>query len=589
MIEKKIKITADTGEATKNVDKLTKSVEKTDEATGELTGSIDAMTGGAVTKFKGMVGSLKAVAGGFKSVGAAIAISGLGLLVLTISSLVAAFKSSEEGQNKFAKIMTVIGAVTGNFVDLLADLGEKIIEVFENPKQALQDFGDLLKQNVINRFEGILEFVPAIAKSIKLLFKGEWKEAGKVAADAAGKMILGVEGITEKVDGAIDSVKKFTKEQIKEGKAAASVAEMRARADKIDRKLLVERSKLEAEVAELRLKSRMDDEYSAEQRKQFLEEANDLQEQLLSKEETAKQLRYEAQKLENTFSRSNKENLDKEAQAEADLNNIRTRRLNEQRMLQREVQRVDRQIAAEKNEEVKAEEERNKNILKIQSDYALKIQDLEDKTEAEKIKRQEERALAELDALKATEAQKAEVKKYYADLIAKDEEERAKKAAELEEQKKMITVGLASQTSALIGEIVNKDSKAGKAVAIGQATIAGFEAVLNTFSTASKSPVTSIFPAYPYIQSGLAGAFAAVQIAKIKSSSPVGESAGTVSSQGNTGRTAPSFNLVAGTGTDQINQGFRASSEKPVKAYVVSTEVSTAQELDRKAVDEAYL
>jgi len=42
--------------------------------------------------------------------------------------------------------MGVIGALTGNLVDLLADLGEKIISVFENPKQALKDFTKTIKR-----------------------------------------------------------------------------------------------------------------------------------------------------------------------------------------------------------------------------------------------------------------------------------------------------------------------------------------------------------------------------------------------------------------------------------------------------------
>ena len=57
-----------------------------------------------------------------------------------------------------------------------------------------------------------------------------------------------VENVTDKVKQATEAVKEFTKEQIKEANLAAKVADMRAKADKID-KLVVDRSKLESEIA----------------------------------------------------------------------------------------------------------------------------------------------------------------------------------------------------------------------------------------------------------------------------------------------------------------------------------------------------
>jgi len=51
---------------------------------------------------------------------------------------------------------------------------------------------------------------------------------------------------------------------------------------------------------------------------------------------------------------------------------------------------------------------------------------------------------------------------------------------------------------------------------------------------------------------------------------------------------APSFNLVQGTGTNQIAEGL--NQQEPIaKAYVVSSDVSTSQELDRKIVEGASL
>ena len=51
---------------------------------------------------------------------------------------------------------------------------------------------------------------------------------------------------------------------------------------------------------------------------------------------------------------------------------------------------------------------------------------------------------------------------------------------------------------------------------------------------------------------------------------------------------APSFNLVQGTGSNQIAEGL-ATERRPVQAYVVASQVTTAQSLDRNIIDRATL
>ncbi|RYD77133.1 MAG: hypothetical protein EOP55_09955 [Sphingobacteriales bacterium] len=67
----------------------------------------------------------------------------------------------------------------------------------------------MIKENIINRFEGFLELLPAMGKAIGLLFDGEFTAAGKVAADAVGKVALGTENITDKVKDAANETGKF--------------------------------------------------------------------------------------------------------------------------------------------------------------------------------------------------------------------------------------------------------------------------------------------------------------------------------------------------------------------------------------------
>ena len=150
-------IEADVKKANEGVKEINKSLKETkdntEEANKELsstTENVDTLTNGAASKFKDMGGGIMKVVKTFKSLRVAIIATGIGALLLAIMAVKNAFTASEEGQNKYAKLMGMIGVVTGNFMDLVADLGEFIISVFENPKKAIKDFANLIKDNIRN-------------------------------------------------------------------------------------------------------------------------------------------------------------------------------------------------------------------------------------------------------------------------------------------------------------------------------------------------------------------------------------------------------------------------------------------------------
>ena len=51
----------------------------------------------------------------------------------------------------------------------------------------------------------------------------------------------------------------------------------------------------------------------------------------------------------------------------------------------------------------------------------------------------------------------------------------------------------------------------------------------------------------------------------------------------------PAFNIVGASGTNQLASAIGEQSQQPVQAFVVSSEVTTAQELDRNIIDEATI
>jgi hypothetical protein len=53
--------------------------------------------------------------------------------------------------------------------------------------------------------------------------------------------------------------------------------------------------------------------------------------------------------------------------------------------------------------------------------------------------------------------------------------------------------------------------------------------------------------------------------------------------------TAPSFNTVGSSSTNQLAQTIGSQSQTPIKSYVVASDVSTAQALDRSIITNASI
>ena len=596
-IEKTIILNVDSKKATKGINDLEKSIDgvnkevkETSKSTSAMSGTLDKATGGAVSKFSAFKGALGSVTTGFKSLRVAIIATGIGALLIAVTALGQAFTRSEEGQNKFAKILGVIGSVTGNLLDLLADLGEKIIGVFENPKQAVKDLADSIKQNITNRFEGLLNLIPNLGKAINQLFKGNFKEAGKIAADSVGKVVLGVDSITDSVSGAVDAVKDFGKEIASDAAAAAKIADQRAAAEIAARNLIVKRAQAEQDIARLREKAVQKDKFSAEERIKFLEEAGKISEDLAEKETKVAKLRLQAKLTENSLTKSNKDDLNEAAQLEASVIQLETQRLNLQKRLSTELLTARNEAKTAAKEEPIVIDEKLKKIQEIQEAFRQKQKDKEAETELEKINLEEERKISELDRLEATEQQKQAIRDYYAGLRGDLETKTAEDDVALGDAVLSAKLDQAKRGLQLVGQIAGKGSKIGKAVAIGQATISGVETTINAFKTAQSSPVTAFFPAYPYIQAGLAAGFAATNISKMKSIDPSGGGGGGGSvPSGGAAPAPPSFNVVGASGSSQLADAIGGQSQQPVQAYVVANDVTTAQSLQNNIVEGATI
>lgn len=611
-IEKTINLNVDSKGAVKGVNDLEKSIDgvnkevkETSKSTQAMSGTLDKATGGAVSKFTAFKGAVGSLTTGFKSLRVAIIGTGIGALLIAITALGQAFTRSEEGQNKFSKILGVIGSVTGNLLDLLADLGENIISVFENPKQAITDFANLIKDNIVTRFEGLINLIPNLGRAVEQLFKGNFKEAGKIAADSVGKVVLGVDSVTDSVDNAINSVKDFGKEIKADAEAAAKIADQRAAAEKKARDLIVERAQAEQDIARLREKAVNKDKFTAEERIKFLEEAGKISEDLAAKETEVAKLRLEAKQTENALTKSSKDDLNEAAQLEASVIQLETQRLNLQKRLSTELLTARNEEAAankarvdeenKRNEEATAKEEKRlTDIEKIQEAYRQKQKDKDAKTELEKINLEEERKLAELDRLGATEEQKQSIIDFYngkrldnKTALDKAEVEIDKNTAKAK-QENLAKVGNALSS---FSEIAGKETAAGKALAIASTLIQTYQSAQSSYASLAGIPVVG--PALGAAAAGAAVFAGMKQIQNIKKTKvPKGGGGGGASAGGasvGAAPTPPSFNVVGASETSVLADTVAEQTNEPVQAYVVSNDVTTAQSLENNIVEGATI
>ena len=210
----------------------------------------------------------------------------------------------------------------------------------------------------------------------------------------------------------------------------------------------------------------------------------------------------------------------------------------------------------------------------------VKEKELQDRFDAEDKEKEDKKKKEEEDYWNA-EAEKAIA-------ISDLKKQKANEEKQKEEDLLNAKIGFAEQGLSLITEVAGKGSKIGKAAAIAQTVISGIQGVQNAYTTAQKSPITALFPAYPIVQAGIAGVFSALQVAKMKSASASGGgSSATSSSAPSVSTPAPSFNVVGNSGVNQIAQTL--GNQQPVQAYVVANNVTTQQSLDRNIVSNASL
>ena len=248
-------------------------------------------------------------------------------------------------------------------------------------------------------------------------------------------------------------------------------------------------------------------------------------------------------------------------------------------------------------EAIDKEKKRLEDIQKIVND-ATELSDLE-KLENERLAAQEE-----LKLLDATWIEKARINAFYMQQIADKEKEISDekldndtKIADAKTDLQNKLVGNVQNAVGAIGNIFEKGTAASKGAALAEIAIGTGIGFINALDIAQKGAKAS-GPAAPFAfpifyASQIAAVLGAVSQAKnILSTVKGGGGSGstpTAPSGGGSAPQPPAFNIVGASGETQLADAIGGQTQRPARAYVVSNDVTTAQEMDRNIIEGASI
>ena len=638
-----IEVNDNLNETQKHFDKMLEAIEESKKATEQLNENV-----------KGLSKATKSAESGIKKIGASVKGLGTAMKALGIGLIISAFTSLKEIFTQNQKVADTINAVFETMSIVFNEVSRVVTDVYDRVSKATGGF-DALKKVIggvitialaplkaafygvklgIQEVQLIWEksfFGDKDQKTIKNLqkeIKATQKDIQGVGTEViqAGKDIgknfveaVGEVGslVTETAKGISDISVKAAYDQAKLNVEIQNQAKIAA----AQQALLVEKYDRQAE----KLRQVRDEERNTIDERI---KANDKLKDVLDKQEKAmlRQADLQVQAAKNELAKSNSiENrvalLDAQANREgilAQIEGFRSEQLANDLALSREkIELTQTKLEAEtalaieqkkfnadliKDDQQRLieqrkilEEEKKIELERLQSKIDSYNEGTQARLEAEieyATKKQEIDNAITLNTNELLEAQSQAYADFYANEIEKNKALAAEKL-EIENAKFDTAKNALGVLSGIEELFANKSIatqkrafKVKKAADLASATLDGYRAVLSTYAQTPGGPVLK------GIAAGVAGGFAALQIAKISQSKfNGGEATGGGSDFGGGSVTAPSesrtpqFNIVGQGGVGQA----QFLDQKPVQAFVVSGEVTSQQALDRNRLRNATL
>lgn len=639
-VEETIKIQADVKDAVKKISDLTKAVEdltkQNEEQQKQLESSMKSSTkaakeqAGAINKIKKSVDKARK---GFKGFGLVLKGLGFGILIKLGAKMFDMFQQNQQVVEIFNGVAETLSIILKQIVDIMTPIIQRINEAtggFDALQKVLGGALSIAVNSIVLGFQ----LVAAGIKNAQIAWEKSWfggndperikelqgelgeikesigettdrisdagKQIGENFIEAVGEVGTAAQGIVEGMSEVVEKVDVQT--AMAQGKALARTAKNFELAALQQQRLKEEYDRSAEELRQIR----DDESISIEERIEANEKLGDVLNDQIKAEKATVQARIDA------------------IQEEIDLKGESAERTNELYALNTELAAIDAKVAGFKSEQLV-----NQNAL-IKEQNELKQSQLETDTtlnlqQARFLVEQETNEMKRLEMLRVVLEQEKEIElerlQSKIDTYALGTQARIDAENEFAVRKQELDQEIASNENAInalkskneidwanlteeekmqivsqgfknLASVLGEESAAGKAAAIAGATIDTYQSATASYKSLAGIPVIG-----PALGAAAAGAAIASGIATVKKITATktpggkGSAAPSISAPGRqaTPSTPPAFNVVGASGANQLADVIAESEKKPVKAFVVSNDVSTAQELDRNIVEGASI
>ena len=600
-------------EVKSNLDDISKDINKLNDSFEDTAKEIKDIQ----ESTKNAESGVKSLSEGFKGMGLAIKSIGIGLVIEAFNLFKETLSKNQRIVDIFNTAMGALSIVFNDFIGFIFDSLPKVVDlfkdVFENPTTYLKKFGDLIKENLTERFNSFLDTIGYLGDALKKVFTGDFagamesvKKAGKESLD----VLTGVNDSFDKgkkvIGDVVDAVSEYAVETLKAAEANVKLQNSAEIAAAQQAKLVEQYDRQAESLRQIR----DNDLLSIDER---IKANNDLKD-VLDKQQKAMtsvaNLQTEAARVTFNLNKTTENRvalINAEANAEgvlAQVKGLKSEQLANEIALSKEKVAL-QQTEVEGLNSLAIEQKKFTESLETNDIKRLEIQ----RANLEEEKRIElERLQLKIDNAKIGTQARVDAELEYATkkqeinnaLIVNDNEmlaielENSKARLEIdkleyEHKRQMLdaTTALLDTAAGALGD----STVAGKAAAVASATIKTLLSSVDAFQG-----MVSAIPGPAGIAAGIAASgFAvlsgfkavkgilAVKTPKSTSGASVSASVPTVTAA------APQFNVVGNSGTNQIAQTLANQNQAPIQTYVVASSVTTAQSLDRNIISNASI
>jgi hypothetical protein len=582
-VKKTIELEVEVGDLKKDLEAIQKEFAEIKGSIKDVEKQSKKQTKATEKGFKRLQATAGKVRKGISGIGAAFKAIPIAAALQAFQFLANAFNSNREAADAFAVVTGTVQKLIRDFIDLIVDNFDNVVNFFKEPIKSIKDFGqaiiDSIKQPLAEALEGLKFFGKAALKILTLDFAGAAVEAAQGVEKFKGVTDTVKEGVSEftgKIKEGVETFKDYVTETGKSVKNSVDLANA---------------ARIAAAEQE---KQRLVTLQAAEEQRQIRDDVSQSIEDRIAANEKLGQILQEGAEEELRLAKLQVAAAEAKAALNEDSIEAQEELIRAQNLLLEVTERIGG---------IESEQLTNRNALiqesvDLQTTLLQQTFDLEEAerqslinltdNEFEKLRIQQESAEARKQLALDTFAEQERLLDKESAAFKEAQAEKTRLVAEANAEEELLDKQLADMKFTLaqnglkaIAGALNENSAAAKAALTA-------EAIMSTYKAA-----TTALDSKPFFPLGLIGfatalttGFSAVKnIVSTKVPGGGAGVAGVSTAAASPVAQAPAFNVVGQSPINQLAQTI--GGQQPVKAYVVSSDVTTAQQLDRNIISES--